>query len=300
MGLTITGLSKLNDEKRRELLMKSIVGEKTLSMISMQDGVKYKSPVIVMDTDVVFQTGGCALTPNGATTITNRWITVSDIAVAETICAKYIEQYGWVLPGSSNFDLPSDMDAAYRELKAMSIAKEVDRIAWQGDTTSLDNNLAKADGLLKIIDAEASVINATPSTINKTNIRGIVQEIYELIPYQVLYASDLYVFAGYDTIRTYSMALGAANLFHIQGQVNNGEIAIENTNIKMIGVPGLTGTNRIIAARSSNLRWGTDTSDEYKTFNYKVLESNEARFEVQFKLGFQIAIPSEIVEYHNV
>ena len=60
-----------------------------------------------------------------------------------------------------------------------SIQSRVETLDWQGDTTSGSSYLNVYNGLLKLIDADVTVVSATPSTYNATNaIGGLDREVY--------------------------------------------------------------------------------------------------------------------------
>ena len=78
----------------------------------------------------------------------------------------------------------------------------------------------------------------------------------------------------------------------IQDRVDNRK------GLTFVGLNGLNGTNRIFAAQTSNLFFGTDLlgeEDNYEIFYAK--EAMEVRYNVAFKAGVQIAFPEEIVKF---
>jgi len=76
------------------------------------------------------------------------------------------------------------------------------------------------------------------------------------------------------------------------------EIMIPGTNIKLIGVGGLSGTNRMFAGRLSNFFVGTDLANEEESFRMWFSEDNdEVRFRATMKYGVQIAFPDQLVQF---
>ena len=78
----------------------------------------------------------------------------------------------------------------------------------------------------------------------------------------------------------------------------DGEIVYPGTNIKVIAVPGLTTTNRIVATYLGNLFYGTDLLSDEEQFQIWFSQDNdEVRFQAAFKAGVQFAYPDLIVDW---
>jgi hypothetical protein len=254
-----------------------------------------------METNAQFQTQACGFNASGTTTFTQRNLTVGDIMIHEALCPKTLEAY-WmqtqIAPGSPE-EIPFEQQ--YSEKKAALIASQLETAIWQGDTDSANTNLDKFDGLIKLIDAATGVVDATAqASISASTVRGIMQNIYVNIPVAILDKEDTVVLCGFDTLRTYQIALANANLYHYNGENVSGEMLIENTNIKLIAVNGLNSTNRIFASQLSNLFVGTDLEGEEDQFEiFWAKEAREVRFAAEFKMGTQLAFPTQIVSYEN-
>jgi hypothetical protein len=309
---TLTGYVKANE---RELLTKSLFSAKSISLASKMPNVKSSSQLNLMDTDAVFQSGtSCGFLASGTTTFTRRNMTVSPIRVHESLCPKTLENtwLGLVLPSGSNpKSIPFEQQ--FTDLKAGLIAQNLERAFWQGDTTSGDNALAQFDGMVKLVTSvSGSAIAANSSAfmsgapysatggITTSNVIAILQGVFRAIPAALVDKADTTIFVGIDTFRTYQLALTNANLFHYNTDASssNFEITMPGTNIKVVGVNGLNGTNRIYALRTSNMFFGCDVLGEESKFElFWAQEAMEVRYVCEFKAGVQIAFPAEIVYY---
>jgi len=290
---SITGYVKANE---RELLTKSLFSAKSISLATKMPNVKSAAQVNVMDTDAVFQSGtSCGFSASGTTTFTNRTLSVAAIRVHESLCPKTLENtyLQLVLPNGSNpKSIPFEQQ--YTDLKAGLIAQNLERAFWQGDTASGDNALARFDGLVKIIsNVSGSAIAANSSAfmtgapysasggITVSNVNSIMQGILRAIPVALIDKPDTMIFCGIDTFRTYQLALTNANLFHYNTDASNSnfEITIPGSNIKVVGVNGLNGTNKIYAMRTSNMFFGCDVLGEESKFElFWAQENMEVRY----------------------
>ena len=308
MAFNVSALSNYTNEQSTELVVKSLFGSKTASVLQaagqVQVGVKSAEALNILSSDVFFQADGCGYTASGNTTFTQRVITVGAIKVEETLCPKTLEAK-WmqtqIAPGSPEA-VPFEEQIGNE--KASRIAKLLEVAMWQGDTATSNTNpnTNRFDGFTKIIDAaSASTVAGNTSSataITVANIEGLVDDMYNVIPADIAEAEDLVLFVGIDTFKKYTTALRASNLFHYAADSEGMEIMIPATNIKMIGVGGLSGTNRMFLSRLSNLFVGTDLANEEEEYRFWYSQDNdEVRFRATMKYGVQIAFPDQLVQF---
>lgn len=314
MAFNVSALANYTEENAALLVTSSVLGAKTASLIksagNVMVGVKSSETINIMDTDAIFQSGGsCGFTASGSTTFTQRTVTVGKIKVNEALCpkdleAKYLQK---ALPTGSMYDsIPFEQEFA--DKKAKTIAAQLETAIWQGDTDSVNVNLNKFDGLVKLIGAASGVVAANASTyisgaplssITAANVISIFDGVYQAIPAKVVAAEDMTIFCGQDLFRTYTVALKNANNFHYSVDAKaDGEFVLPGTMIKVVAVAGLNGTNKIYAARLSNLFLGTDLLNEEEKFEiFYAKEADQVRFVSEFKMGVNIAFPDEVVKF---
>jgi hypothetical protein len=304
MSLDVSGLSVYTDENKMDLIKKSILEGRTMEFITVQPDIKSSATINILDTTLVGQAGSCGFNPDGTTALTQRAISVAPIKINESICLNTLESYytqKLMNPGSYNEAIP--FEQLYAEEKAGKINAMLEDIFWQGDTTG-SGNLALADGLLKVIDAEGTVVDGnvgSETAITAANVVDIVDGMVGVVPTDIINKDDLVLFVGYDTYRTYAKALRDANLFHYTGAENTDFIqVVPGTNVKVVAVRGLNGTSRLVLSTSANIYAGTDLlsdSEDFKIFYSN--DNDEVRFISKFKIGVQVAFPEFVVEYTN-
>jgi hypothetical protein len=273
-------------------------------------GVKSSEKINIMETDAIFQDGAsCGFNASGSTTFTQRTVTPGKIKINEALCpkdleAKYLQK---ALPTGSQYDsIPFEQE--YSEKKAKTIAAQLETALWLGDTSSVNVNLNKFDGLVKLIGAASGVVAANASTyisgaplssITDANVISIFDGVYKAIPAKVVAADDMTIFVGQDLFRTYTVALKNSGSFNYQIDVKaDSEFVLPGTTIKVIAVAGLNGTNKVYALRLSNLFLGTDLLNEEEKFEiFYAKEADQVRFVSEFKFGVNIAFPDEVVKF---
>jgi hypothetical protein len=314
MAFSVTALTTYIEEQKQAILTSILFQDKTASLISaggtVMSGVKSTEKLTIMDTDAIFQTGGtCGFNSSGATTFTQREMVVGKIKVHESLCPKTLETK-WLqkkLANGSQYDsfaFASD----YTGKKAARIAAQLETAIWQGDTSSVDVNLNKFDGIEKLVGAATGVVNANAAAYYGTPLTGgqtastiitAVNAMYKAFPTELLNRTDNVVFIGWDDFRKYGVALTEGKYFiNWSDALASGEIMIPNTNIKLIAVNGLNGTNAMYGTFLENLYLGVDMLNEEERLElFFAKEADEIRFMAEWKYGVQFAFPTHIVKF---
>jgi hypothetical protein len=308
MSFTFTNLSSYTDQERLPLITKAVFSARSASLFTKQVGIKFAANLNLMDTDAVLQGGdACGYTTSGTTTISARVLTVGRMKVMETLCPRSLEQY-WTqtqLTAGSMYDgIP--FEQAFAEQKALRIAEALETAIWQGN--------AYFSGMLQILNAASgSTISGNTGAVSasvgitSSNVIGIFDNIYNQIPQAILTKNDLVIFCGWNTYRTlvqaFKQGTNTGGLAVLYNQVDlaslaNGEFVYPGTNVRVIAVPGLTGTNRIVASYLGNFHLGTDLlSDEEQFSIFYSRDNDEVRSIAAFKCGVQLAWPDLVVDF---
>lgn len=309
MALDLTGLANYVKENEAQLATSLVFKPKTAQLIeaagNVQVGIKSSEKINLMETDAVFQAGGtCGFNSSGTTAFTQRALVPGKIKVNESICpkafeAKYTQK---ALRAGSTYDYMPFADE-YTAKKIAVIGEALEVALWQGDTDSANAQLNKFDGLIKLVAPSgvlvSGVVDGNPDAVTElttSNVISVIDGIYTLIPAEIVANGDVAIFVGMDTFRKYTVALKEANLFHYAADAVDFEMVIPGTNVKLIAVNGLNGTDKILATRISNLYLGVDLLNEEERFElFYAKEADEMRFVAEWKMGIQYAFPTEIV-----
>lgn len=311
MAFNVTGLTNYTKEESLQLLTKAMFTGKTASLLSaagqVLPNIKSAEILPLLSSDIFFQADSCSYQSSGTTTISQRTLTVGKVKVQETLCPKDLEtKYTQkALAAGEAVDMGVFTDQIGNE-KAGDIAEAIETAIWQGDLASANPNLNKWDGFLTILTAlgfggagdpiKGNVGNAYAS-ITSSNIDDILGTIYGVIPAALLDKPDLFIGMGTDTFRLYRQWLVGANLFHYSpAEIQSMEIVDPITGIKIYGLNGMNGTNKIVAGLWSNFFLGTDLFDEQSEYSF-IWNPFERRiqFHAAFKYGTQLAFPEQIV-----
>lgn len=313
MAFNVTGLTNYTKEESLQLLTKAMFSSKTATLLQgagqVLPGIKSAEILPLLSSDVFFQADSCSYSTSGNTTISQRTLTVGKVKVQETLCPKDLEtKYTQkALAAGEAIDLGVFTEQIGME-KAGDIAEAIETAIWQGDLLSGNGNLNKWDGFLTILDSLGfggagdpirGNVGGAYSSITSSNIDDILGTIYGVIPAALLDKADLFIAMGTDTFRLYRQWLVGANLFHFSpAEIQSMEIIDPITGIKIYGLNGMNGSNKIVAGLWSNFFLGTDLMNEEENFEF-IFNPFERRiqFHAAFKYGTQIAFPEQVVYF---
>jgi len=311
MGFTVSSLTDYVNEQSQELLTALQFQAETASFANIQTGVKSEAALQILTNTPVPQDGGsCGFNASGSSVFTQRKITSKAVKYQDELCFRTL-QAKWtqlLLKRGQNYD-ESNVPAAMVADLVAQIKAHQETADWQGDTGSVSSYLKIYDGLIKIIKAATGTNVATASTWNSSNARAIVKNIISKIPAALKGNPNVKIFMGYDAAETYRQALMDANLYHVAvGSGDQKNIMAEGSVHEIVPVHGLdgltgnTGDNPFIFALdpTRNLFLGVDMEGEEEEARMWYSQDDDVvRYSFRYRRGWQIAFPSEIVEYSN-
>ena len=312
MALDLTGLTAYIDEQNFPMVTKSLIGGRTASMLTPQIGVKGKTKINLLDSDVVMQDGsGCAWNANGNIDLTQREIDAKQVKINMEFCPKDLNAYYWrtqMPAGTHQEALP--FEEQFANYLVDKVQDEIEKVIWGGNFASGSGNLAMFDGLL-IPTASFTDCNAatgsfpTPLTtgLSISNILEAIERIYVETPSAAVAQSDFKIFMGTDKFRTLAAALMNGNgLSSAGGQLNNYtsdfdplRLIFPGTNIEVVGVGGLEGFNAAYGMSMSNAFLGVDLdADSSKIESWYSQDDRKYRVAIEFTMGTQFAYPDQV------
>ena len=310
MSFDVTALSAYIEDQDFSLIAQVQATGGLAEVVNIQAGIKGSSNLQFLDSDVVFGADGCSRTPAGTTTFTQRTITVGAIAISEDLCVKdligFWTQTEMKQGANTEAELPGGIEKVWVDTKMNKLKNQLTISDFQGDTASGTNNLSYYDGLLKIVDADASVIDGNTGAvtvatgITTANVLAILDDMWSAIPDNISEESDLSLWMPTSVYKKYVIALKNANLFHFKGE--DGIETLYGTDLrirKTVGLPGTAGVERMLIARDSNITIGVDGTGDEDAVDVRVnpATNKSVFYDVTFKRGVQYAFGDEIVEF---
>lgn len=294
MALDLQSLPLYVEQRRLPLIKELVLKSKSASLFNLQTDIKTSAAINLVNVDPVFQTGGCGWTDAGTASLTQRVINTGLMKINMSFCEKDFLKY-WtgyeVKVGVGSENLP--FEEYFTSLVVEKAKAGIEKMIYQGDTASSDDELKHFDGLIKILNAETEVVK--PTLASGISAYNAIKEVYMAIPEKVL--DKAVILVGADMFRSYMQEMVEKNFYHYSAEgYPTEEFVIPGTNTKVIAVNGLNGTNKIIGASLDNLFYGCDMLNDTEVFDlWYSKDFREMRLAIQFNAGVQVAFPNEVV-----
>lgn len=260
---------------------------KTLAdgQITILEGIKYKKTLTVVSSASIIADADCDFS-DGTLTLTDRALEPTDKKMNLSLCATDLEQ-DWqaaqMQAGANNSNMGADFAAFMMDYLGAQIGENIETQIWADTVTNLT--------------ADGTVVDVAAGTLAAGNIIGEMQKVYDAVPASVYGKDDLRIYVGTNAVRFYIQAmstLGYMNAYYA------GDVPLLFEGVEVVHAPGLVA-DRMVAARVSNLYWGTDLQSDATTF--KVIDmrdttgANEIRIAANFSSGVQHGVGADIVLY---
>ena len=267
-------------------------------------GVKYKTKISNVVFGQVLQEENCGW--NASTDdLASVEIDVCGLSAMAQICQFDLEQSFVSLQmtkgSNGDFTVASFMDYYWNEM-SKTIAENVEKLRWSGDTDSGTAALALCDGYKKGLVADsANVIDiASPVAITPSNVLAKLAEVYAAIPAAVIAnQEELRLYVSSPVATAYRAAVAASNT-----QANLTQ-ALDFTylGIKMVLCPGMLSKSTIVASPRGNFIYAFDAEGDGKALRAINLADTVAtpviRTRANMKVGFTHVNGTEIVFYNS-
>jgi len=259
----------------------------------------------------------CGFNASGDSTFTQRMITTSAVKYQDELCMRALEAK-WtqlMLKKGQHYDdgsAPEVMRAILDDV-LNQIKRRQETADWQGSTTALSAYLNRYDGLIKIIAAASTggTATAVAGPVTTSNVRTIVAAVVSKIGQVATLVGNpaVKIFMGYDIAELYRQKIFTDNLFHVNGQGGQKGMMAEGSVHEIVPVHGLDGLGASSGAAAPfifafdpdrNLFLGVDNPNEEDEAKVWYSEDDDlVKYSFRFRRGWQVAYPSEIIEYAN-
>lgn len=281
MATNLSALTTYVEQNANGLIAKASLGAPSLKYFKLQTGVKGQTTINVLNTTISLGNGKtCGWNEAGESKVSQRKITPWFAKINRSFCDKAMADYfmnAEVNVAAGRQNLPFEEQFCADIVKGAN--EEVEKAVWQGITIGG----TKYEGLVDILAGATKVSKAD-------SVYGTVKSVYMAIPAAVL--TDSAIFMGVDQYRELVMELVTKNLYNYKTEDNADvfEMTFPGTSTKVIGVPGLSGTEKIAALPLSETVYGVDMQNDQEVFKFWYSDDNqEYRLAINFNGGVQVA-----------
>ena len=233
---------------------------------------------------LVVQTGTtCGWENSGSTTFTVAPVTVQSLKVNTSLCLQqlntiWLGQY--LNAGSYNENAP--FEEAIINLQTKQIKRDNENRIWQASTGSTGNYpgstfsgykeiFANTSGVVKLTGQTALCsVTGSNATEKANNVLAQIDNLINSMDANVYDRDDIVIFMSQSQFKCYLTAIRNVNNFYIDSAENKlgsvYSVYHPQTNFRVVGVPGLAGSNLIALGPQQYFLAGVDLASDEDSF----------------------------------
>jgi hypothetical protein len=302
------GLTSYVDQLNSDIISEAVLSPVTMDYVNVQVGIKGTMNVNLLSETLSVQTGTtCGWNNAGTVEFTTAPITVQALKVNQSLCLQelntlWLGQY--LNAGSYNEQAP--FEQAIIDLQTRQIKRFNEDLLWNATSGSstfsgFKQLFANTAGVVTLTGQTALCSVTGSSAVEKANaVLAQVDNLINSMDRNIYSREDIVIFMSEQQFKCYLTAVRNVNNFYIDSSVNKlgsvHTILHPQTNYRVVGVPGLNGSNLIVLGPQQYFLVGTDlTSDEDSFRAWWSQDFQEVRMMVAWKLGTAIAFPQFFV-----
>lgn len=299
----VAGLAPYTDDQREDLIVRSVTEAQTLQYIAIQQGIKGSEELKLMDDSIVYQTGDCSMTPAGDTVFTDRAISVETIGYMKRFCQKDLAGFWTQLalqPGASAEDKTLPFEAQITDYLLKLHAFELDKLIWNGNIATGQGNLAFMNGFRSFLTVANGVVNLNPTaiaTITVSTAYDIFYDCFTNTPANVAEGEEFVCMTGRENFNLLLKNLVDLNLYSYNPSefATMNELLLPGTNMRVVKVNGLNGTDNIYTGKASHFVFGTDLTGDFESYDlWYSFDDDVIYLRSKFRAGVQVPFLNQI------
>ena len=303
------GLTAYVDQLNSDIISEAVLSPVTMDYVNVQVGIKGTMNVNLLSETLSVQTGTtCGWNNAGDVTFTTAPITVHALKVNQSLCLQelntlWLGQY--LNAGSYNEQAP--FEQAIIDLQTKQIKRYNEDLLWNATSGSstfsgFKELFANTAGVVALTGQTALCSVTGSSTVEKAiAVLAQVDNLINAMDRNIYEREDNVVFMSQAQFKCYLTAVRNVNNFYIDSaefKIGGTVYSVfhPQTNIKVVGVPGLNGSNLIVLGSSQYFLVGTDLASDEDSFRaWWSQDFQEVRMMAAWKLGTAIAFPQFFV-----
>ena len=302
-GFDVSSLPAYVDEQATTFFTDIVETSPFLSTFTLEENVKGTKEIKLLSADMALQTmSGCTPSPSGTVTFTDRSISVVRLYAGIEFCNEdLIDKYTQMLlaVGAGRQDETLVLQDVLLAYLLKILQRKAQRLAMLGDTGSTDPDLIHFDGMVKLLtnDPLINVAQAAAATITSANGYTVLKQVFDAIPTAVFQDGlESMIICGYETARACIDQIWndkdySANFEHTE-EAGVITFVLPTTNVKVMSVSELNGTDDVFSWIPSYAFLGTDASSDMEELEV-LYDAYDRKLKVEaiFREGVQFILP---------
>lgn len=304
----LAGLSNYVDQLNSDIISEAVLSPVTMDFCNVIVGIKGTQNVNLLSETLVVQTGTtCGWSDSGSTTFTVAPVTVQSLKVNTSLCLQelnslWLGQY--LNAGSYNEQAP--FEQAIIDLQTRQIKRYNEDLLWNATSgtsafSGFKQLLANTAGVVKLT-GQTALCSVTGVTAQEkaNNVLAQIDNIIARIDRNIYDRDDIVIFMSQQAFKCYLVAIRNVNNFYIDSAENKlgsvYSVYHPQTNYRVVGVPGLNGSDLIAAGPQQYFLIGTDLQSDEDSFRaWWSQDFQQVRIMAAWKLGTALAFPQFFV-----
>ena len=300
----LAGLASYTDQLSPDIISEAVLTPVTMKYVNVVPGIKGTQNVNLLSETLVVQTGTtCGWSDQGDVTFTVAPVTVQALKVNQSLCLQELNTlYLGQFLNSGSYNETAPFEQAIIDLQTKQIKRYNEDLLWNASSAT-----STFSGFIEIFNSanfvsnggvkltgQTALCSVTGATVQEQANRVLAQvdNLINSLNRNVYDRDDIVIYMSQTQFKCYMVALRNVNNFHFSeptlGQVY--EVFHPQSNYKVVGLPGLNGSDLIVIGPMQYMLVGTDlTSDEDSYRSWFSLDFQEVRMMAAWKLGTQVA-----------
>lgn len=270
--------------------------------LSLVPNVKSKIKLAYSDLGNILQSEDCSFSATGEGALNQKTMEVCDLKVNLEYCATTFEANylsAQLRPGSNNDEaVPASYAEFVVDYVAEKVSADLEMVMFQGDTGTASYPYSLCDGLVKLLDADNSVLGVTASVsdITSSNVIAELNKVLESVPAEVRNQPNFKIFVSQQIAFAYKQAQASTTggLFMV------GDKELNYLGYRLIPTSGLLA-KQMIAFNSDKVFFLTDLTSDWDEIiiipQRNISGARTERFATSLKFGVNYLYGEEIVLY---
>lgn len=279
---------------------KAYLGEENLAEnYRLLPGIKSKTKLATILFGNILQSSSCGF-ESPTDDLSAVELDVTALSALAQICQFDLEQSFVALQmtkgSNGDFTVASFMDFYWNEM-AKTIGQDIELIRWQGDTTSVNATLALADGYIKGLLADSTVVDVANTTVTASNVLAELAKVFAAAPAAIIRKkADLRLYVSTNVANAYELAAASGNTMTYV----TTPLALTYLGVKVVVCEGMPNDTAVLTLKD-NLLYCFDAEGDDKALKAVNLSDTVAepyiRTRANMKVGFHHVNGAEIVLY---
>lgn len=285
------GLATYTDQLSPDIISEAVLTPQTMKYVNVIPGIKGTQNVNLLKETLVVQTGTtCGWNDAGDVTFTVAPVTVQALKVNQSLCLQELNTlYLGQFLGQGSYNETAPFEQAIIDLQTKQIKRFNEDLLWNASSGTstfsgfiqLLNNTA---GVVKLSGQTALCSITGSSTQEKAyNVLAQVDNLINALNRNIYDRDDVIVYMSEQQFKCYMVALRNVNNFHFTEPTLGAvyEVFHPQSKYKVVGLPGLNGSNLIAIGAQQYMLVGTDlVSDEDSYRSWWSMDFQEVKQEL--------------------